>query len=60
MKTYFSGTQKTLILEGLDGPGGPGTHSKRRGAKRPLVYGAPGAVQAPKNDDYWVPENRFS
>ncbi len=59
MKNYVSWTQKSSIVGGLDDPGGPRNHSKGRGALAlpfGVIYGAPGAVQTPKIDDFWVKE----
>ncbi len=55
----FPGTQTSLIFWSLEGPGGPINHSKRGALRAPplrVVSGAPGAVQTPKINDFWVPE----
>ncbi len=59
MKTHFSGTQKSLILEVRKAPGTPETTPKG-GARRAPPFGvdsgARGAVQSPKINGLWVPE----
>ncbi len=49
------------IFGGLDAPGGPGNHSKRRGASHPAFSSGlwgPGAVQILKIVDFWIPEKK--
>ncbi len=57
MKTHFSGTQKSSIFGGLDGPGTPESTPKGEALRAPpfgVVSGATGAVQTCKIDDFWV------
>ncbi len=63
MDTYFSGTQKSWIFGVWTAPGAPETIPKGgvlRAQPFGVVSGAPGAVQTPKIDDFWVPINKSS
>ncbi len=61
METYFSWTQQSSNIWGLDGPGGPRNHSERQGASRMAFWkGFWGPVRTPKIDDLWVPEKTIS
>ena len=56
-------TQKSLIFGIWRAPGATETIPKGGGLRPPplgTVFGAPGAVQTSKIDDFWVPENKFS
>jgi hypothetical protein len=58
MKTYPSGTQGSPILVGWTVPGAPETTPKGGAQSAPPfggVPGAPGAVQTPNIDDFWIP-----
>jgi hypothetical protein len=59
MKTYFSGAQASSILGVWAAPGAPNPTPRGGALRAPpfvVVSGAPGAVQTPNVDDFWVPE----
>jgi hypothetical protein len=59
MKACFSETKKSSILGVWTAPGAPKTTPKGGVGRAPpagVVSGAPGAVQTPNIDDFWVPE----
>ncbi len=59
MKTCVSGAQQSSILGVWTAPGAPEATPKGGALRAPpfgVVYGAPGAVQTPKTNDFWVPE----
>ena len=60
MKTYFPRTQKSSIL-GFWTAQGPQKPLEKAGCEAPrpfgAVSGAPGAIQTPKIDDFWLVKN---